>query len=180
MVVGCRGTHSGSREGEREGGLRRSTTGQDRTGHKPGRKRRDLKPRQSVDSVLAWAVQAWAWQQQKKRVRLGSAQLQAGGREGAPKCPVHRGVEWAGLHMVDAWAGGFDAGGLMWTRWALPCCPPPPGALVVEVPAVYRCCPLHTWAHTPGHPQGWDVSTDLSVWQPGQGCSSRPAVAWVR
>lgn len=51
---------------------------------------------------------------------------QAGGREGAPKCPVRRGVEWAGLHMVDAWAGGFDAGGLgMWARWACLAVRPP-------------------------------------------------------
>lgn len=49
----------------------------------------------------------------------------------------------------------------------LPCCPPP-GALVVEVPAVYRWCPLHTWAHT---------------WAPPRlGCFNGPVglAAWAR
>lgn len=87
---------------------------------------------------------------------------------------------WSGLGCTwwMLWAGGFDAGWAYVDSVGFALLSAPPGALVVEVPAVYRCCPLHTWAHTPGHPQGWDVSTDLSVWQPGQGCSSSPAVAW--
>lgn len=69
--------------------------------------------------------------------------------------------------MVDAWAGGFDAGGFWWARWAR-LAVHPPGALVVEVPAVYRWCPLHTWAHT---------------WTPPRlGCFNGPVglAAWAR
>jgi hypothetical protein len=76
---------------------------------------------------------------------------------------VRREVGWPGLHMVGSMLVGLGGlGGLALLSTPL-------GAHVVEVPAVYRWRPLHTWAHT-WTPQGWDVSTDLSVWQPEQGC----------
>lgn len=88
---------------------------------------------------------------------------------------------WSGLGCTwwMLWAGGFDAGGLMWTRWAFALLSAPPWSPGRgSTGCVQMLPPAHLGTHTPGHPQGWDVSTDLSVWQPGQGCSSSPAVAW--
>lgn len=107
-------------------------------------------------------------QQEKGSARFCSAAGgQAGGREGAPQCPVRRGVEWAGLHMVDAWAGGFDAGGLGGLGWALPCCPPPWSPGRGSTGCVQMVPPAHL--ATPGHP-------------PRLGCFNGPVglAAWAR
>lgn len=161
-------THSGSREGEREvcGDQRQHRTGQDTS---QAGKRRDLKPRQSVDSLLAWAVQAWARQQQKKRVRLGSAQLQAGGREGAPKVPraPRGGVGWAAHGgclggWVRCWWAYVDSVG-----FALLSAPPwSPGR--GSTGCVQMLPPAHLGAHT---------------WAPSRlGCFNGPVglAAWTR
>lgn len=104
----------------------------------------------------------------RKRVRLGSALL-AGGRKRRSSqvpCAPGGGVGWAAHGgclggWVRCWWAGWARGGL-----ALLSAPLEPRSWK------YRLCtdgaPC-TPGHTPGHPQGWDVSTDLSVWQPGQG-----------
>lgn len=56
------------------------------------------------------------------------------------------GCTWWMLELVGSMLVGCTTlGGLV--GWWAGLVVRPPGALVVEVPAVYRWCPLHTWAH---------------------------------
>ena len=114
----------------------------------------------------AWAAAA------AERGKKGSARFcsAAGGRKrrsSPAPCALRGGAGWAAHGGCLGW--WIRCWWVWWARWACLAVHPPWS----PCPWKYRLCtdgaPC-TPGHTPGHPQGWDVSTDLSVWQPGQGC----------
>ena len=105
-----------------------------------------------------------------KRVRLGSALRRRAKERELPSALCAEG--WSGLGCTWWMLGRVGSMLGRWARWASLCCCPPPGALVVEVPAVYRWCPLHTWAIPPSL-GCFNGPVGLAA---GKGAAARPVV----